>query len=114
MPVNQTASFTKRSVIASVFRLVATVRASGGADETELAEFLLWVDYRTDGISSALVCRRGSRAGVPCSRCGTSTCRSRRVAARMEPMTLLATLNFLAPAFCLLLAGAVLALSAPA
>ena len=45
-----------------------------------LAEFLLWVDYRTDGIRLRLFVA-AAVAGVPCSRCGTSTCRSRRVAA---------------------------------
>ena len=75
-----------------------------------LAEFLLWVDYRTDGIRLRLFVA-AAVVQVFLAPLWDQYLPFERVAARMEPMTLLATLNFLALTFALL-GGRLLALSA--
>ncbi len=66
-----------------------------------LAQFLLWVDYRTDGIRVRLFIA-AAVVQVFLAPLWDQYLPFERVAARMEPMTLLATLNFL------LLTGALL------
>jgi len=76
-----------------------------------LAQFLLWVDYRTDGIRLRLFVA-AAVVQVFLAPLWDQYLPFERVAARMEPMTFLATLNFLALTFALL-GGRLLALSAP-
>lgn len=59
-----------------------------------LAQFLLWVDYQTDGIRVRLFIA-AAVVQVFLAPLWDQYLPFERVAARMEPMTLLATLNFL-------------------
>lgn len=76
-----------------------------------LAHFLLWVDYRMDGIRLRLFVA-AAVVQVFLAPLWDQALPLERVAAGMEPMTFLATLNFLALTFALL-GGRLLALSAP-
>lgn len=74
-----------------------------------LAQFLLWVDYRTDGIRVRLFIA-AAVVQVFLAPLWDQYLPFERVAARMEPMTLLATLNFLLVTGALL-GGRLMALS---
>lgn len=76
-----------------------------------LAQFLLWVDYQTDGIRLRLFVS-AAVVQVFLAPLWDQYLPFERVAARMEPMTLFATLNFLLLTSALL-GGRLLALSSP-